>query len=407
MYRFFILLFLILFSLSSEEESEGAHFFFKQPKGLKYHILSQVDEQVKSLLPEKRPIIDKTTILNKIATNVLDKQEDYSNLSVDYQISEKSQTNDYFTWSEEFNTRFTMNERGNYFNLQTNSFQPPTKNIPVFPDTPIKIGDSWSADGEELQDLAPTFGIKQVLHIPFTAHYLYHGKKEIEGKEYDHFIISYKIDKKIGTIQESRLEEVYPNKIESQYTIDLFWDSEKGLPIYDREKFHIEYNLTDDSRYIFDGTSKSHLYLSTPMEKQRILKDIKKKLTEEKIDAQVKQTDKGLSIDLNDLYFKSNSAKLLDSQQDELKTIAKILESYPDRDIEIIGHTANIGNKEEQYELSLKRAGAIGQYLLEHSIRDQSQLIIKGVGSDNQVTNDKTKEGRQKNRRVEIIIREN
>lgn len=71
--------------------------------------------------------------------------------------------------------------------------------------------------------------------------------------------------------------------------------------------------------------------------------------------------------------------------------------------IEIVGHTDDVGSEEYNDELSLARAEAIGQYLTEMGV-NPNKLLMTGAGKGSPVASNATDEGRQENRRVEILV---
>jgi outer membrane protein OmpA-like peptidoglycan-associated protein len=74
--------------------------------------------------------------------------------------------------------------------------------------------------------------------------------------------------------------------------------------------------------------------------------------------------------------------------------------------IEVIGHTDNTGDPENNRVLSKARAEAVKAWLVAHGTDADRFVKIDGVGSDKQVATDETETGRAKNRRVEIILKE-
>lgn len=80
------------------------------------------------------------------------------------------------------------------------------------------------------------------------------------------------------------------------------------------------------------------------------------------------------------------------------------VKKYPKANIELNGYTDNIGTEAHNLRLSEKRAQAVKQYLIKEAGIDQSQISAFGRGESNPVADNKTAEGRFKNRRVEILI---
>jgi outer membrane protein OmpA-like peptidoglycan-associated protein len=79
------------------------------------------------------------------------------------------------------------------------------------------------------------------------------------------------------------------------------------------------------------------------------------------------------------------------------------MEKYPKLEIEVSGHTDNIGGDEYNKSLSLRRAKSVVNYLVKNGI-SSNRLVAKGYGFDKPISTNDTDEGRKKNRRSEITI---
>jgi len=86
---------------------------------------------------------------------------------------------------------------------------------------------------------------------------------------------------------------------------------------------------------------------------------------------------------------------------EEIAELAVVLKKYPDLKITIEGHTDNTGGLTYNEKLSQRRADAVKKYLAEKLGIDASRLNAKGYGEIRPVASNATKDGRQKNRRVE------
>lgn len=84
----------------------------------------------------------------------------------------------------------------------------------------------------------------------------------------------------------------------------------------------------------------------------------------------------------------------------ELQNVAKFLKDYPTTQAEIEGHTDNVGNADYNRALSQRRADAVRKALVDRFGADASRLTAKGYGPDRPIADNKTAEGRAKNRRV-------
>ena len=103
------------------------------------------------------------------------------------------------------------------------------------------------------------------------------------------------------------------------------------------------------------------------------------------------------------IYFELNSDKLKSESLSDLDKLAKILSLHKKVKMSIEGHTDNSGDHDYNVSLSQKRAEAVKTYLEGKGI-SASRLAAKGYGEDKPVADNSTKEGRAKNRRVELIV---
>ena len=107
-------------------------------------------------------------------------------------------------------------------------------------------------------------------------------------------------------------------------------------------------------------------------------------------------------VSLQNITFKSGQIKLDNNSKPYLLLLAKFLIKNPEINIEIIGHTDNVGTSENNINLSKKRTESIKTYLLEKGVTNK--LISTGKGDLEAIADNTTEKGRQKNRRVEFIL---
>ena len=101
--------------------------------------------------------------------------------------------------------------------------------------------------------------------------------------------------------------------------------------------------------------------------------------------------------------FEFDKTLLLEEGKKELDKIHKLMLEYPNMQIEIYGHTDNIGTESYNILLSENRAKAVFEYLYYKGIELQRMNFI-GMGSSKHIADNKLAKGREKNRRVEIKI---
>ncbi|HKA52363.1 MAG TPA: OmpA family protein [Candidatus Binatia bacterium] len=131
-------------------------------------------------------------------------------------------------------------------------------------------------------------------------------------------------------------------------------------------------------------------------------------LKRQKLDA--RETERGVVVNLPDVLFQFNSARLTPEAQDKVSHIATVLnERAKERRVSVEGHTDSIGGEAYNLTLSEHRAESVAQALRSDSVRE-ARLTTKGYGKKYPVAPNTNADGsdnpagRAKNRRVEVVI---
>jgi outer membrane protein OmpA-like peptidoglycan-associated protein len=103
------------------------------------------------------------------------------------------------------------------------------------------------------------------------------------------------------------------------------------------------------------------------------------------------------------IFFDSGSDKIRPESTPTLKEIGKMLTEHADLKILIEGHTDNVGDDASNQTLSENRAASVKAYLVANHQIDAARLESKGFGETKPVAGNDTAEGRQNNRRVELV----
>lgn len=111
----------------------------------------------------------------------------------------------------------------------------------------------------------------------------------------------------------------------------------------------------------------------------------------------------GEKILLNNIFFEFGKAELRPESNAELNRLADFMRESEDMELEIGGHTDNIGSADKNLSLSEQRAKSVRDYLVSRDI-DAKRLKSVGYGMTKPVAPNGTEEGRQQNRRVEFTI---
>jgi outer membrane protein OmpA-like peptidoglycan-associated protein len=118
---------------------------------------------------------------------------------------------------------------------------------------------------------------------------------------------------------------------------------------------------------------------------------------------QTTDSPRGLVVNMADVLFDFGKYNLKSDAQIKLAKLAGIVQSHPGLLLAIEGHTDNIGSDEANMKLSQQRADAVRSFLVQEGLAPDMVTAV-GLGEGQPVADNSTNEGRQKNRRVEIIV---
>jgi outer membrane protein OmpA-like peptidoglycan-associated protein len=116
-------------------------------------------------------------------------------------------------------------------------------------------------------------------------------------------------------------------------------------------------------------------------------------------------TERGLLLRLaeSELRFPAGQATLPAGELASLDRLATLLKAHPELTARIEGHTDSLGGEALNQALSLQRAEAVRQAIVERGV-DEGRLSAEGLGPASPIADNATAEGRGKNRRVEVYI---
>ena len=147
------------------------------------------------------------------------------------------------------------------------------------------------------------------------------------------------------------------------------------------------------------------------VKREKLISDYKQAMTNEalvdvlrskSLDARI--DSRGIIINLENALFDFNSAELSKDALPHIKEISKLLQSLPDRNVSVEGHTDSVGTVMFNHKLSEGRAKSVVKELVKNGV-SRSRLEFKGYGESDPVATNRTEEGRNRNRRVELVIK--
>ena len=114
-------------------------------------------------------------------------------------------------------------------------------------------------------------------------------------------------------------------------------------------------------------------------------------------------TPRGLVVNMGDVLFDTGKSNLRVPAREALAKLSGIVLNYPSLHLNIEGHTDSTGGAVFNQTLSEQRADSVKDYLVSQGL-NESSLTAEGLGMENPVADNNTADGRQKNRRVEIVV---
>ena len=395
-----------ILSLSFCYAQEETLFRFKFKKDDQSRILSTVEENVFL----NGVFNHKSVILNRISSRVVDvDDEGCGTVEANFMTSENSTgySGKVSEWGEDYDSVFTRSPSGLY-DIEDIYFMPTVRDVPLFPDYPVKPGDKWTGEGHEAHDMRKTFNIEKPFKVPFTATYQYIGDDydETEKKNLNVIEVKYNLYFESPAPENSGNYDYlnYPAVTMGHSNQKIWWDNEKGVIDHYKEDFRIVIETFYGNHITFSGTAHAEV------------QDFKRVTTEENIqkikdfvdnsgyeDIDVKESDKGLTISIENIQFEPDSARLMESEKEKLRKISQILKQF-DNDLLITGHCAARGSKKNQMIISEDRAISVAEFLSELDVRNPNCIYTQGKGATEPVASNSTEEGRKRNRRVEITL---
>ena len=118
---------------------------------------------------------------------------------------------------------------------------------------------------------------------------------------------------------------------------------------------------------------------------------------------QTRDSARGLIVNMSDVLFDTGSYTLKPGAREKLAKISGIVLAHSGLMLQIEGHTDSVGGDEFNQQLSERRAGSVREFLAEQGV-SPSSITARGFGKTQPVASNETAEGRQRNRRVELVV---
>jgi outer membrane protein OmpA-like peptidoglycan-associated protein len=336
---------------------------------------------------------------NIIDLTCYDKKEEASSVKGVFSVYARESVTEVFQLQAQYPSEFDIDRLGR-FTVPKKFYMPNLRNIPTFLQKDVNKGDSWSADAVLILDI---FSIPFKLSFPAEYRLLDIQKKD----DAEIAVIGYHFNIDMN-LPGGKYPADFPLKIMGKDEGTIYWDIRNNRPASMKEKYRMIFFFSKGEKQteakefqmLIDTTMKMYKPV-TKEEKERDRLDLKKDIPS---GVDVDTENRGLVLRLGDVLFDFDSVELRIDSREKLDRVSELLKKkYSDREIIVEGHTDNVGGPEYNQRLSKDRAQTVAKYLRPKTGSDK--LSFRGLGADKPIADNATKEGRQKNRRVEIIIK--
>jgi OmpA-OmpF porin, OOP family len=266
-----------------------------------------------------------------------------------------------------------------------------------------RLDDTWK-NWSEPENLGPAINSERddyFINIPETGKYAYYSK-EISDDDADVYRLALPIfHQPLPTVAVKG--KVLHSETQKPIAARIVYEelpSGKEIGIAQADSITGEYQIVLPSNALYGFRAEATGFL--PISQNVDLKEQKenKELTQNLLLVPIKV---GATVVLNNIFFDTNKSQLKEESFPELDRVAQFLTENGKVEIEISGHTDNVGSDKYNLQLSQKRAKAVSAYFETKGINGD-RIDVKSFGKSKPVASNSTPEGRSKNRRVEFKI---
>jgi len=118
---------------------------------------------------------------------------------------------------------------------------------------------------------------------------------------------------------------------------------------------------------------------------------------------ETRDTARGLIVNMSDVLFDTGKSTLRPGAREKLAKVSGVILGHPGLRLQVEGHTDSVGGDEYNMRLSEQRASAVRDYLVHENLAAGS-ITVRGFGKTQPVVSNDTAAGRQRNRRVELVV---
>ncbi len=267
-----------------------------------------------------------------------------------------------------------------------------------------RLDDSWTnwSSPENIGQPVNTAGLDAYYTIPASGEFAYYvsEKNSFGGSDIFRIRLPQAVKPKpvvviYGKVLNSKSKEPIATGITYR---DLETDEEYGIARSNPEDGNYRIVLPYDKAYSFFAEKDGFYSVRDSIDIPNITEYL-----EIERNIYLTSVEIGALVPLKNVFFVRSEATLLPSSYPELNKLVKMLEEQPTMEIELEGHTDNVGSAEKNVELSEQRVVKVKQYLVEKGI-SETRITGKGYGGSRPIADNSNEVTRRQNRRVEFKI---
>jgi outer membrane protein OmpA-like peptidoglycan-associated protein len=306
-------------------------------------------------------------------------------------------------WTNEWISAETVRLERNALGRMTvpsDAARPVLRSMPLFPEDAVSPGARWTADAAEVHVFRIGDGLAGPYRGDVLVSYEYAGDIMDDGRTLARILIDYDLYLPIrGRNEPVRL-------VSGQSSQELYWDIDEGRPDSKTEDFEFLMMMSDGTVQEFRGSQEVDYRVSGALDRGLAAETLRSRLSEMPgVSVSADKDGVRLVLEAGEaILFGPESSEVTPDQISRLADLREALADYGDRDILITGHTADFGTEEGRRRLSLDRAAAVAEILFPEGRKGNGRLYLRGAGSEEPRSSERTPAGQALNRRVEILI---
>lgn len=272
-----------------------------------------------------------------------------------------------------------------------------------------RLDDTWT-NWSEPQNMGPDINSKLddlFFNVPSTSEFAYYSRGVTEDNS-DIFRVKlpiYKNPEPVVIVRGKLVDGKTGKPIGAKIIYERLSDGkEVGVAYSNSETGEYEIHLPGGQKYGVRAEAPGHISESQNLDLTGVTKDGAIETRDMRLaPIEVTTIAPDVSITLNNIFFDFDKSVLKSESFPELNRLVQLMNENPAMTVEIAGHTDSVGPEEYNMRLSESRAKSVSRYLSEKGIvKDRITTVFFGESKPKE--SNATKEGRQKNRRVEFKI---